>query len=409
MPLRWQVSYVAVWVGWDEPPSLAFTSTGAPGIACYASDSSQLNFYEVNANGFWVANPVDAQVNNSSSVSCSLAFHFNRPSIAYCVYDGFPAQPDLLRYAHRDGLLAFNVTDVGPAQRSGSSLAFAPNGLPSIAFYNANPGGTGYRQAGPSAWTGSAVDPKGTGGNISLAFTPTGHPAIAYMGGTDDGQTRLIKYAVFDGLHWRAETVAEGDNSPSLGFDPSGSPTIVYGVQNPMAVMCARRGSSAWQISKVVDWGDSPSLAFTPAGDPAIAYVDLVYDAAVKYAVYRNGWKHYLVDQPSKQQAAFRGWYYWYYPSLAFNPVTGEPAIAYFQYGGACIKYAVGRFVPRGFGDIVTDIVTAMARMVARWTRPRPPVPLPPERERFRLAASADGGDGPRTAAQSASDGIKQQ
>jgi hypothetical protein len=57
MPLRWQVSYVAVWVGWDEPPSLAFTSTGAPGIACYASDSSQLNFYEVNANGFWVASP----------------------------------------------------------------------------------------------------------------------------------------------------------------------------------------------------------------------------------------------------------------------------------------------------------------------------------------------------------------
>src|SRR5690349_12306347 len=162
MPLRWQVSYVAVWVGWDEPPSLAFTSTGAPGIACYASGSSQLNFYEVNANGFWVANPVDSQVNNSGDVSCSLAFHFNRPSIAYCVSDGFPAQPDLLRYAHRDGLLAFNVTDVGPARWSGSSLAFA-NGHASIAYYNANPGGTGYRQAGSntSVWTGSNVDPKG--------------------------------------------------------------------------------------------------------------------------------------------------------------------------------------------------------------------------------------------------------
>jgi hypothetical protein len=411
MPLRWQVSYVAVWVGWDEPPSLAFTSTGAPGIACYASGSSQLNFYEVNANGFWVANPVDSQVNNSGDVSCSLAFHFNRPSIAYCVSDGFPAQPDLLRYAHRDGLLAFNVTDVGPARWSGSSLAFA-NGHASIAYYNANPGGTGYRQAGSntSVWTGSNVDPKGTGGDISLAFTPTGHPAIAYMGQTDDRTNGLIKYAVFDGSHWTIEAVTPGDNSPSLGFDASGSPIIIYGVNYPStAVMCARRGSSAWQISKVVDWGYSPSLAFTPAGDPAIAYVDLVYDAAVKYAVYKNGWKHYVVDQPVKQQGAYQGWYYWYYPSLAFNPVTGEPAIAYFQYGGACIKYAVGRFVPRGFGDIVTDIVTAMARMVARWTRPRPPVPLPPQRERFRLAASADGGDGPQTAAQSASAGIKRQ
>ena len=206
-------------------------------------------------------------------------------------------------------------------------------------------------------------------------------------------QTGLIKYAVFDGGQWTVETVAKGDDSPSLGFDSSGYPIIIYGVRSPMAVMCARRGPSAWHITKVVDWGYSPSLAFTPAGDPAIAYVDLVYDTAVKYAVYKNGWKHYLVDQPVKQQAAAQGWYYWYYPSLAFNPVTGEPAIAYFQYDTACIKYAVGRIVPRDFGDIVTDIVTALARMVARWRRPWPHTPLPLERERFRCPASADGGE----------------
>lgn len=396
LPIRWQVSYVAVWVGWDEPPSLAFTSSGAPGIACYAGGGGQLNFYEVNANGYWVANSVDAQVNNSGDVSCSLTFHFNRPVIAYCVNGAVSGGPGELRYARRGGSLAFSVTHVGPARWSGSSLAFAPNGHPSIAFYNANPGGTEYRQAGSnvSVWTGSTVDPKGSRGDISLAFAPTGHPAIAYNSRTDDGKAGLIKYAVFDGSHWTVETVAEGDDSPSLGFDSSGSPIIIYGVRypNPTAVMCARRGPSAWQISKVVDWGYSPSLAFTPAGDPAIAYVDLVYDAAVKYAVYRNGWTHYLVDQPVKQQAAAQGWYYWYHPSLAFNPVTGEPTIAYFQYDTACIKYAVGRMVRRDFGDIVTDIVTVLARMVARWFRPRPPTPLPPERERFREAASADGG-----------------
>jgi hypothetical protein len=401
MPIRWQVNYVAVWVGWDEPPSLAFTSSGAPGIACYAGGGNQLNFYELNTSGYWVANPVDADVNNSGDVSCSLAFHFNRPAIAYCVYDGFPAQPDVLKYAHRGSSLAFSVTQVGPARWSGSSLAFAPNGRPSIAYYNANPGGTEFRQAGSnlSVWTGSTIDPKGGGWDISLAFTPAGQPAIAYMAHTDDHKP-LIKYAVFDGSHWASETVAEGDNnSPSLGFDTSGLPIIIYGVRNPMAVMCARRGLSAWQITKVVDWGYSPSLAFTPAGDPAIAYVDLVYHAAVKYAVYRNGWSHYLVDQPVKQQAAYQGWYYWYYPSLAFNPVTGEPAIAYFQYDTACIKYAVGRTFRRGFGDIINDIVTALPRIVAQWTRPRPPTPLPPERERFRSAASANGGEGRRTGA----------
>jgi hypothetical protein len=205
-------------------------------------------------------------------------------------------------------------------------------------------------------------------------------------------QTWLIKYAVFDGSRWVVETVAQGDNCPSLGFDSSGSPIIIYGVRSPMAIMCARRGPSAWHITKVVDWGYSPSLAFTPAGDPAIAYVDLVYDAAIKYAVYKNGWTHYLVDQPVKQQAAAQDWYYWYHPSLAFNPVTGEPAIAYFQYDTACIKYAVGRIVPRGFGDIFTNLVSAVMRVVARWRRLRHVPPIR-EREQFRHLAATDSGD----------------
>jgi hypothetical protein len=49
---------------------------------------------------------------------------------------------------------------------------------------------------------------------------------------------------VFDGGQWSTETVAEGDDSPSLGFDSSGYPIIFFGVRYPMAVMCARRGPS---------------------------------------------------------------------------------------------------------------------------------------------------------------------
>lgn len=94
-----------------------------------------------------------------------------------------------------------------------------------------------------------------------------------------------------------------------------------------------------------------------------------------------------------------KAWYYWYYPSLAFNPVTGEPAISYFQYDTACIKYAVGRSFLRSLGDIVIDMVAGLPRMIARWKRPQPPVPLPPERETFRIAVSADGNDGPQTGA----------
>jgi hypothetical protein len=135
----WQVSYVGVWVGWDEPPSLAFKSSGAPAIACYASGSSHLHLYEMNAkNGYWVPHLVDAQLNHSGDVSCSLAFHFDRPSISYCVFGG-SAAPGELRYAHRGSTLAWTTGLVCPAQWSGSSLAFAPNRHPSIAFYNADP------------------------------------------------------------------------------------------------------------------------------------------------------------------------------------------------------------------------------------------------------------------------------
>ena len=242
--------------------------------------AAQLNFYEVNANGYWVANAVDAQVNNSGDVSCSLAFHFNRPAIAYRVYDGFPAQPDVLRYAHRGGSLAFSVTQVGPARGSGSSLAFAPNGHPSIAFYKANPGGTGYLQAGSnlSVWTGSTVDPKGSGVNISLAFTqPVTRPLptrSCTTGTLGSSNTPCSTARIGPSKRWPRATT-----SPSLGFDSSGPRSSFMGGYfsdpQPPAVMCARRGPSAWQISKVVDWADSPSLAFTPAGDPAIAYVDL--------------------------------------------------------------------------------------------------------------------------------------
>jgi hypothetical protein len=397
MPLRWQVSTVAVQVGCDEPPSLAFTSSGAPAIACYAAGTSQLNDYEVGASSTWVANPVDARLNNSGDVGCTLAFHHDRPGIAYTVNGATSGGPGELRYAHRhDSSLAFDVTHVGPALWAGSALAFNPAGHPAIVFSGAGRETVRYTVAASnvSVWTVSTVDPDGIGWDVSLAFAPDGRPAVAY---THVDQTWLIKYAVLNGARWTVETVGEGDGSVSLGFDSSGSPIIIYHVLQPMAVMCARRSPSAWQVTKVVDWGYSPSLAFTPTGDPAIAYVDLFYDAAVKYAVCRNGWTHHLVDQPVKQQAAHRGWYYWYSPSLAFNPVTGEPAIAYFQYDTACIKYAVGRVGARGLGEIITDFVTTLARMSTRWTRPRPPRPLPPDRERFQRTASAPSGDQPAT------------
>ena len=174
--------------------------------------------------------------------------------------------------------------------------------------------------------------------------------------------TPLIKYAVFDGAHWTVETRRRtGDDSPSLAlrFRPD-PPIIVYAVHDPMAVMYARR-----ELIGLAYYARSSTGATTrrsPLRRRAIPRSPMSIWSTTPPSNMPStktaGSIIWLISR-SNSRPPSQGWYYWYYPSLAFNPVTGEPAIAYFQYDTGCIKYAVGRILPRDFGDIVTDIVTA--------------------------------------------------
>jgi hypothetical protein len=151
-----------------------------------------------------------------------------------------------------------------------------------------------------------------------------------------------IKYAVFDGTHWSLHTVGPGEY-PSLAVK-AGEPAIGYQTPgSPSAVMLAQsvgwQGLS-WGIQTVAEVADTPSVAYTPLGETAISYHDAFY-AAIKYAVYNNGWSYFWVERAGKDQTgALLGDFY--APSLALNPVTGLPAIAYYDDAQAAIRCAVG-------------------------------------------------------------------
>ena len=394
MGIRWQITPVATWVGFKEPLSLAFSQSGRPGIAFYADLNAQLSYYLLDEDtGFWIASPVETGIYAGVSVYPSLKFRNNRPAISYSVQEDLALVDNYeLRYAHFTGALPWEIIHVGrPTGWTGTSLAFDPTGRPGISFYLPEGHGIGFVHSPSnfSVWTGSTPDSQAASSHVSLAFTSSGRPAIAYQGYTGDGETTPeIRYAVFDGAHWIVENLAKRGHWCSLAFASSGEPVIAYEQADPQpqAVWCAFRSPlGGWLHRKVADFGYHPSLAFTPSGDPAISYVDLVFQAAVKYAVFRNGgWKYSLVDQPEKQQAADSLGRFFFYPSLAFNPVTGQPAISYYQHDHASIKYAVGTVVPISLGEILADIISSLRGMFFRRNKPRklPPPPEPIERPR---------------------------
>src|SRR5262249_18281754 len=222
---------------------------------------------------------------------------------------------------------------------------------PSISVWADNKGLLLF-QSGPnmSVWSGSTVDgPQESGANTgtfsSLAFFPSGERAIAYSSSAaaPNDETASTKYAYSDVAEWQLHTVGLGGNWNSLVVDPSGRPTISYSqcidsAKGHHAVMFAvgTTPGTSWDVKQVADWAWAPSMALTPAGEPAISYYSTL-DASIKYAVFTGGgWKYFTVETSPDNEEHFN------YPSLAFNPLTGQPTIAYYHHLEDTVKCAIG-------------------------------------------------------------------
>jgi hypothetical protein len=347
MNISWQITTVSEkTVAIPTQPKLAFSPSGRPGIAYFSSITDDLRFATLNDDGTWAISI--AATKPGGEPYLSLAFHLNQPAISYChQWDSTLNRRDgTLKYARFRGS-SWTVVEVGKGELN-SSLAFVPlHSRPTISVHAKNRG-LWYFRSGPntSVWTGSVVDgPQESGSRAgvfsSLAYLPSGQPAIAYAGFVkEQGIAKgVTKYAFFDGAHWHLQTVGPGGDWNSLAFGPSGQPAISYAHyidHQHYAVMFAVGTGTSWEIQTVADRAWAPSLAFTPTGEPAISYYSTL-ETAIKYAVFAGGaWKYFLVETSPNNEALFD------YPSLAFNPLTGQPAIAYYQRLNAIVKYAVG-------------------------------------------------------------------
>jgi hypothetical protein len=340
--ITWQISIVEI-AGFSNWPSLAFSPSGQATIAYYSSLNSALRFATLSAGGAWELSTVETL---SGDCAPTLSFRFNQPAISYHF------SPAELRYALNRG--QWTITTAGDGGY-GNSLAIGPSARPGISF-SQKVGGLGYTESGAnsSVWVSTNVDGHGSGSFNSLAFNPMGQPAIAYSSSDGHGND-VIKFAVFDGTHWSLETVGPGAGWCTLAFTPAGEPAITYPVSSgsdSSVIYAVSRGGS-WNPDTVAISADSPSLAFTPTGEPTISYYSR--GGSVNYAVLIDRvWKSFVVEAAGKDQTGQMTGPYTL-TRLAMNPITGQPAISYYDRANGAIKCAIGT-VSTGAKADVTDV-----------------------------------------------------
>jgi subtilisin family serine protease len=209
----------------------------------------------------------------------------------------------------------------------GSPESFTLSGLsPNTAYHvalrvydesgNAGPLATATVTTLPLAWSTEVVEGNDAGFYKWLAFSPDGHPAIAYS-----ASNSALKLATWTGASWSFETIESGRRSSNTGvclaYDLNGNPTVSYGWGK---LTFARRIGSSW-VRTVVEasnaYNDMTSLVYDASGQAAIAYAG---NGNLKLArETASGWTTEVVDPVASAK----------YKSLAFDPATGEPVIAY--------------------------------------------------------------------------------
>jgi hypothetical protein len=206
-----------------------------------------------------------------------------------------------------------------------NSLAYDSSGNPAVA-YGAGETIKLARWNGAS-WDIETVFTETDIAGIDLAFDPgDGYPSLSWGWGK-------LKFAHYDGSSWDVTTLERKgahNDVTSLVYDSSGNPTISYRTtgRNSAALKLASWNGNSWDI-EVVDAGAGArynSLAYDSDGYPAIAYSHDVsgnnYLDTLKYAHWNgNTWDITTVETGTNGFGVFA--------EMAFDPVTGNPAIVH--------------------------------------------------------------------------------
>lgn len=228
-------------------------------------------------------------------------------------------------------------TQVVNGQAGGSmhALAYDPSGQPAIAYGDDVNNAVRFARWNGLSWNIETVDAGAGTVGIDLAYDPSdGNPSVSYGNGVF-GRNGYLKFAHRQGPSWTVQLV-DGKGAytdwTSLAYDPrDGFPSISYvtvSKNDEGTLKLAHWDGTSWSL-RVVEVGARArysSLAFDDAGNPAIAYCDDINRDRIfetlKLARWNGvSWEIQVVE------TGVNG--YGIAPDLAFDPVTGHPAIVH--------------------------------------------------------------------------------
>lgn len=217
----------------------------------------------------------------------------------------------------------FHTVDTASGMANQVSIAFGPLGELTVA-YDANDGAGRFLKFAAfdgTAWSREIVAPGGYA--ISLAYSPDGSPSISHV-----HANKLYYVKKSGGSSWTSTLVEKRPTyqiNTSLAYDPSGRAVISYvktSKPSPGLYIAFQNGTS-WTTELVeANRAQYNSLGFTPAGDAFIAYNDDIdgngsLDTLKVARSSGSGWEVTVLEDS-----------YALFVNLAISPITGHPAVA---------------------------------------------------------------------------------
>ena len=349
-PTLWQIRAVDGTAA-DSDAALAYDPLGNPTVA-YLDDTTGDGWGDAVVFARWNGASWDVETVETGSFGgpggIDLAYDpaDGNPSLSYFTYDSSFWATGTLKFAHRSGgVWTIQAITNRVFTNSETSLAYNPlNGFPAISF-SKFPRGSGALKL--AEWNGASwnvqVIEAVVGRWHSLAFDPQGKPSVAYSDDLNgDNWIDTLKLAGWNGAAWDIEIVETGvvgyGVKAELAYDPlTNAPAIVHGSGS---LRFAGWTGVAW-TAQPIDNGDFPSLAFDATGMPIVGYKGRLADGSDAKEVRVARWDGVSWQIEVVEVGFSIGWN----TDLKFDP-TGKPSLSY---GGSSedgafrgVKYARG-------------------------------------------------------------------